>query len=327
MRGFKKYVFLPRTEILNTLKTTRNSRTALNLKLSNKTASITFKNNNTLELDWREFCILREFAVANPEAFTQLHIKKEGSQFFVEAENYKVSGSASMLYQILLGYLLYQKLELTSCISECGLVSIKSPEQEFRGSINILVVLNELKEGMYNANFKGKNVLDIGGFQGETAIYFSTQGASKVIVYEPVPGNCQLIKENLFLNQIDNVDLQEAGVSDVNGSKTIHYDQFELDFGYKNAGLKELTFKVESIAEVLQKTKPDIAKIDCEGAEQYLVDVRNDVLRATNFYMIEAHQKWIRTALISKFTQAGFKLMKEKRVGKNVTVVYFVLSS
>jgi len=48
-------------------------------------------------------------------------------------------------------------------------------------------------------DLKGKVVIDVGGFVGDTALYFAMHGA-KVIVYEPDPINFLMLKKNIELN-------------------------------------------------------------------------------------------------------------------------------
>jgi hypothetical protein len=52
------------------------------------------------------------------------------------------------------------------------------------GSSDMVRAVVESAE-FYDLDYKGKTVLDVGGFQGESAVFFSAKGAKKVIIYEP----------------------------------------------------------------------------------------------------------------------------------------------
>src|SRR5271157_2179873 len=65
----------------------------------------------------------------------------------------------------------------------------KTKKFEFIGLPILLLLINELESGNYDYDCKGKVVLDVGGFQGETAVFFSGMGAKKVVIYEPVTAN------------------------------------------------------------------------------------------------------------------------------------------
>src|SRR3990170_925080 len=68
------------------------------------------------------------------------------------------------------------------------------------GSTSMLFVVEELNGGVYDCDCSGKVVLDVGGFQGESAVFFSKMGAKKVIIYEPVITHHKLIKKNVYSN-------------------------------------------------------------------------------------------------------------------------------
>jgi len=58
-------------------------------------------------------------------------------------------------------------------------------------------------------------VLDIGANIGNHTVFFS-RIFEKVISFEPVPRNCWILKANLHLNQIRNVNLIEKGLGNKN---------------------------------------------------------------------------------------------------------------
>jgi FkbM family methyltransferase len=174
--------------------------------------------------------------------------------------------------------------------------------------LNYLTVLYELNDKMYDVDFNNKVVLDAGGFTGDTAVYFASKGAKKIITYEPVPYHNKLIKMNIKLNGT-NAELHEEGIGDEDGYKTIHYETLGMDFGL-TSGSKQIEIRTRDARKVIEESGADIAKFDCEGAEESLIQVPNDILRRVPFYIIEVHSTQIRESIMKKFTSAKFRVVK-----------------
>jgi FkbM family methyltransferase len=187
------------------------------------------------------------------------------------------------------------------------------------GSSMMLFIWRELISGEYKADYKDKVVLDIGGFQGETAIHYWLSGAKKIIVYEPFSKNCQLIEKNIKLNGA-NVEVHKAGISEKDGNQLLEVFAAHPD-DEKN---KELV-KLKNITEIINESGADIAKLDCEGAEACLTTVPNNTLRKISKYMLEIHSQEIERNLIEKFTDAGFKVAKLKKMSADISIAYFNL--
>ncbi len=161
--------------------------------------------------------------------------------------------------------------ELESLTNE--LFAVKSNEISFIGLVgSLMAYFLECLRGVYDCNYQGKTVLDVGGFCGETAVFFARQGAKKVVIYEPVKIHHELIRRNVALNAI-NAELHEEGLGEKDGEVSINYDDAGLGFGLTNKGPKSLTIAIKSAEDILSQSQADIAKIDCEGAEINLIKV------------------------------------------------------
>jgi FkbM family methyltransferase len=178
------------------------------------------------------------------------------------------------------------------------------------GSIAVLTVFQELQLGFFDCSFQNKIVLDIGGFQGETAVLFFAMGAKKVIIYEPVLEHQLIIKQNLKKNNLI-TELHTEGIADEDGEFVINYAMQDMNFGVSSRGSNTTQIKVRNITEVLRNSQADIAKIDCEGNEVCLTKVPIAILRLLDYYIIEAHSYSISKIIIRKFVEAGFKLNKK----------------
>ncbi len=189
-------------------------------------------------------------------------------------------------------------------INNDDIFTIKGNNLRLEGTFGILEIFRELISGEYEADFKDKIILDIGGFQGESAVYFGALGAKKVIVYEPIREYCRLIEKNISLNNV-NAEIHQSGIGSENTILALSV------FGQPNGGKKEIV-KITNITDIISQSNADIAKIDCEGAEICLTTVPNEVLKKISHYIIELHGSQVRKAVTSKFIEAGFTLTKSQ---------------
>ncbi|MEM4343061.1 MAG: hypothetical protein QXT91_01875 [Candidatus Caldarchaeum sp.] len=134
----------------------------------------------------------------------------------------------------------------------------------------------------HDFDFRGKRVLDVGGYLGETAYLFHKWGVAHVTVYEPDPTLGKFVELNLRINRV-NGGFRPLFVDACCSSKSVDW----------NTVLSE---------------KFDIAKVDCEGCEVHLVDVSDELLRSVPEWVIECHSPTILYKLWQKFSSAGFSV-------------------
>lgn len=210
---------------------------------------------------------------------------------------------------------------------------IRTSKFELIGSPAMCCVISEIESGNYDCDCKEKIVLDIGGFQGESAVFFSGLGASKVIIYEPVTANQQFIKENVRLNHV-NVEIHEEGIGEKDGLINVPYDEDSYNnpfslvgssrFGIiSEKGTHKMKIKVRNVTDVINESGADIAKFDCEGSEKYLVNVPTENLRKIEYYIIEAHSPEIKKQLLQKFKDSGFNLVKGNEKAEKLSTLHF----
>jgi FkbM family methyltransferase len=152
--------------------------------------------------------------------------------------------------------------------------------------------------------------LDVGGFEGESAAYFWSKGAKKVIIYEPVSTHIEFIKKNIKLNHIE-AEIHQSGIGNQDGTQTIHFNETDPGFGILSKGPKTIEIKITDASKVIQESGAQIGKFDCEGAEESLVSVPSEILQKIPYYLIEVHSLKIRKAVLEKFLNTGFTLEKE----------------
>ncbi len=199
---------------------------------------------------------------------------------------------------------------------------VKKENFQAIGSKEMLFCVQEQQSGEYECDYQNKVVLDIGGFEGESAAYFWSKKAKKIIIYEPVTAHIPLIEKNITLNKI-NAELHPTGIGKKNETCAIEYDATDPGFGFLSKGLRTMEIEVRDVSEVIQESEAEIAKFDCEGAEESLLSVANKILRRIDYYIIEAHSQKIRTAILKKFQNAGFSLEKETAKPFQIWVLAF----
>jgi hypothetical protein len=71
-----------------------------------------------------------------------------------------------------------------------------------------------------------------------------------------------------------------------------------------------MKIKVKNVADVITESHADVAKFDCEGAEDSLINVPSEILRKIDYYMFELHGSRTIKQVVAKFKKSGFSLVK-----------------
>ncbi len=189
------------------------------------------------------------------------------------------------------------------------LFKIKDNAITLVGSSDMLQAVGEIDSGFYDWDYQGKVVLDVGGFQGESAAFFFKNGAKKIIIYEPVETHQELIKQNMSLNQV-NAEIHKEGIGTHDNIETISYQIADLGFRTDGIGQHKMQIKIRNLAHIIEESHADVAKFNCEGAEKSIVSLDPVILRKIDVYLIMAHSKKISEMIIAKFKQSGFELVR-----------------
>src|SRR3989338_1020457 len=131
---------------------------------------------------------------------------------------------------------------------------------------------------------KGDTVLDIGGYKGDTAIFFadSVGKEGRIYVFEPTLLNFRILKENIRLNNLDNIIIPiNMGISDKSGSmKATTIDSgAPWSFISENQGNEDV--KVTTIDDFVAEQgveKVDFIKMDVEGVEYEVISGGNKTI-------------------------------------------------
>jgi len=176
---------------------------------------------------------------------------------------------------------------------------------------------------------ENKNVIDVGGFFGETAIMFKKIGkCRKVFVFEPVPYHFQFLKRNIILNNFErDIKAFKRGVCKKRGKLIIESAE---PVGKGAFGLEKGNHKVEidcvswkDLIKFAKKNKVEIIKVDCEGCEEGILTLSKEEIKSIPIWIIEIHNRSLLTKLWKKFKNAGFKLLFKKLLSENIHIVVF----
>lgn len=133
-------------------------------------------------------------------------------------------------------------------------------------------VLNELKQN------PGAVIYDMGANIGYFSLLCAASPGSKAMVYafEPIPSNMNLLCRHLLMNKVENIIPVNLAVSDHFGLIDFSADNSSVSYTYKQSsqyyGNRAINIKVgiidlDMLTGQLGFAKPDILKIDVEGAE------------------------------------------------------------
>ena len=149
-------------------------------------------------------------------------------------------------------------------------------------------------------NYSGKDVIDVGAFIGDTAIYFVRRGARKVVAIEPHPKAFTELTRNIRLSGLTSVVIPiNAALSSASGSTCVPMDldlgsimamYFGPSMGSCNNGFR---IRLITLDEIIRETgvSPGVLKMNCEGCEYDVI--LNDYSHVRLFReLIFEYHKW-----------------------------------
>jgi FkbM family methyltransferase len=152
-------------------------------------------------------------------------------------------------------------------------------------------------EEFRHVNVKGMDVVDIGAFVGDSAIYFALRGAKRVIAVEPHPGAYSEMLWNIELNKLEHVITPvNAGLAskpgkicignvDVAGTVTTRY----MPGGYNCKDEAPAVTLEELIGKYGIQPGEAILKMDCEGCEHDVITNDYEHVRLFKELIFEYH--------------------------------------
>jgi len=74
--------------------------------------------------------------------------------------------------------------------------------------------------------------------------------------------------------------------------------------------------------ELIMNHRPEVAKIDCEGCENNLINASDEIFCLVPEYMIETHGEEITENMIKKLTGNGYEIVWRDDWSKNASLLY-----
>jgi FkbM family methyltransferase len=151
---------------------------------------------------------------------------------------------------------------------------------------------------VYGSEFEQKVVVDVGAYNGDSAIYFARNGAKLVIGLEPDPRSLELARENVKLNDLnDKVKLLNVALSTRTGesklgvnAETPNITHIAEPNGRVDDGLEIETITVEEIMKRFNLHNIDFLKMNCEGCEYGIIrTLQTSTLESINEIILEFH--------------------------------------
>ena len=176
--------------------------------------------------------------------------------------------------------------------------------------VNALV--SELKRGTF---------IDVGAHVGFFALSAACQlgDQGRVIAIEPHPMRCAMLRSNIAANQLNNVDVVEAAVTDYTGRATIYDLSPELaahprDVSFNSLGGKPIDVEavtLDGLCKRYQLTELLLVKIDVEGFEvQVLRGMASAMKQLRPLIIFEALDEVALRACTELLRPAGYTVSK-----------------
>lgn len=144
-------------------------------------------------------------------------------------------------------------------------------------------------------NFSDGICLDIGANIGNHTLFFSKL-FKKTISFEPNPVLCSIIRANLELNGVDNVELFDCGLSDSDTYLDYVFDKNALgssyfsDGGQTRGSMKLQVRRGDEVINANESTPISLIKIDVEGHEiSALNGLQSTINRHHPIILYESH--------------------------------------
>ncbi len=162
----------------------------------------------------------------------------------------------------------------------------------------------------------GTNILDIGANYGLYTLSMArkTGETGKVLAFEPTPSVADCLEQSIANNNLNNIQLLHAGVSDHTGTAKLYLNPNpELNSLYSDDNSKDNFESVElvtldAVMETNSWERIDFVKLDAEGEEVNIINGGKKTLSTFSpLIMYELkHGEKLNISLIAKFEEAGY---------------------
>ena len=168
---------------------------------------------------------------------------------------------------------------------------------------------------------RGDVCYDVGGYRGYISGVMALAGATKVVVFEPLPANLHAIKRLQNLNPQFGIELLPFALGNVRGSMRFKVlpdpsmgKVFTSSFQSDVASVYEIEVAMRRLDDLVTQgviPKPNVIKIDVEGAELEVLKGANDVLMERRpLIFLEAHSNALEQACRRELQRLGYEVRR-----------------
>jgi FkbM family methyltransferase len=119
---------------------------------------------------------------------------------------------------------------------------------------------------------KNDVVIDFGANIGDFTVKAGKllDNTGKIIAIEPNHENVEILRKNLYLNDVKNVEIFECAVTDKDGYSYLNGDDVAATVSDSGNGNRVKTISIETLLDRLNHPKNIVIKMDIEGGEKYI---------------------------------------------------------
>ena len=211
------------------------------------------------------------------------------------------------------------RLKINKNIIEFNGIKFKIKEEVLSNTLSQILRIFFIDEYKH-LNVKNKDVIDVGAFIGDTAIYFSLKGARIVHAFEPYPYTYKMAKENVEINGLKNILLYNEAIGGYNGYVIIDPKYINYTGDSLKTFSEGLEIKIRSLNSFVSQLRLNnaVLKLDCEGCEyEAILNSNNKTLETFSEIIIEYHYGYYK--LMKKLRSSGFevKILSEPKYDYN----------
>lgn len=187
------------------------------------------------------------------------------------------------------------------------------------GSDDRHIVFEVLVQGIYPVKIaSGDVVVDVGAQIGCFAIWAAHQGAH-VFAFEPFPENFKVLKANVAMNGLKNVEALPYAVAATSGTRRMllptdpsHSGRYSLYRGTADQAVDVASISLDDFLREHELDHVDLVKLDCQGSEYEIVyGLRADTLAKIRCLVVECErfdqpEAWSVEALGRFLSERGF---------------------
>lgn len=165
---------------------------------------------------------------------------------------------------------------------------------KFKAMRDTILEVFELGEYSF-VDVRDKDVVDVGAYVGDSAIYFALRGARRVIAIEPHPGAYEEMLENIRLNNLEElIEPINAGLASKPGRVCVEdVDTKSTATTYHPPGQCDSEVPVITLSDIIDNYNIDdntILKMDCQGCEYDVTLNDYEHIKAFKEVIFEYHE-------------------------------------